>query len=98
MTVNSAVSKRLPNDARADVCQDLLLAILEGDLNVCDLIPAVQPAIRRRQDMFSVFRTVSLDAPVGFDDAGRPVTLMETIPENYEPIIAKTLRSAPSMT
>ena len=51
MSVNAVVPKRIPNDARADICQDLLLAILDGDLKLEDLIRAVKQAVQKRLEM-----------------------------------------------
>jgi len=93
MSVNAVVPKRIPNDARADICQELLLAILDGDLKLEDLIKAVKPAVQKRLEMFSRFKT-SLDQPIfGTDDGeGKPLTLLETIPHDYEPIYFKYMR------
>jgi hypothetical protein len=87
--VNSAVPDRIPDEARADICQALLLSILEGDLKVENLSSAVRPAINKRYVMFSTLKTLSLDARIGHDEGGNAITLLDTIPSDYEPILAK---------
>lgn len=96
--VNAAVSRRLPDDARADVCQDLILSILEGDLSVGDLTPAVKKQIARRQADYSRLSVLSLDAIVGKDDAGRPITYLDKLSTDHDPVPLKYMRAAPGMT
>ena len=72
LAVNAIVPRGLPGDLRADVCQDMLLAILEGNLSPDDLetaMPNYLKAARKRYQM--PWGTVSLDAPL-WDD-GRPL-------------------------
>lgn len=79
LAVNAVVPQGLPGDLRSDVCQDMLLAILEGELSVAQIKDALlhyMKAARKRYYMPWGIR--SLDDPL-WDD-GR--TLGETLSEN----------------
>lgn len=75
MLVNEIVSKTLPPQVRADVCQDLAVAILSGDIRPQDAYDWVNRYVR---DVFKLHPTkwgasgplVSLDQPVFGADAG----------------------------
>lgn len=89
MCVNAAVSKRLPDDARADICQDLLLSILEGDVKLNDLTAAAQSATYRRNAMFSIYKNLSLDAPAHVELDGTVLTFIDIIPADYDPMLVR---------
>lgn len=74
--VNAAVSRYLPPDRRADICQDLLVAILCGDLDESVLEDSAKEFTRRvlRQHP-TVFGDLSLDAPIGDTD----LTIMDRL-------------------
>ncbi len=79
LAVNAVVPQGLPGDLRNDVCQDMLLAIIEGDLSMDDVkteMGAYLKAARKRYSM--PWGTVNIDAPL-WDD-GR--SLSEVISEN----------------
>ncbi len=98
MSVNAAVSKYLPDDTRADICQQIILWILEGDMTLADLLPAAAKETKRRMNLFSHFTVASLNTTVGHDEDGSALTLVDMIPDDYEPIISKKIRRAPGMT
>lgn len=71
LAVNALVERSYPEHMRADVCQDIMLAILEGDTTLEALkasgVRQFLTAWRKRQS--DPWGTVSLDAP-RFDDGG----------------------------
>lgn len=63
--VNAVVPRLFPNHMRADICQDLLLAILEGEATIQTLKDGSAKAIRKYYKLHpGKFGPVSLDAPV----------------------------------
>jgi hypothetical protein len=87
--VDALVAKYLVDDIRADICQDLILHILEGNLEPSDLTEGiVNYASRKRINMFNERTTYRLDTLVGWDgDDG--IKLLDIIPDDYDPILAK---------
>lgn len=47
LAVNAAVPKTLPEQVRADVCQDLIVGVLSGDITESELKPHIQAYIRK---------------------------------------------------
>lgn len=76
--VDALIPKGLPNQLREDVCQDVVLAVLTGEV---DLDALREPGAPWLKDIFKRYRTkygtVSLDAPPPWDKNGR--TLLETL-------------------
>lgn len=76
--VNAAVPKYLDPDLRADICQDLIVGILCGDLDEDTLALPAKEMTRRVQKMFAdKYGPMSLDQLV--DDRG--TTMMATLTE-----------------
>jgi hypothetical protein len=65
--VEAAVPASLSPQARADVISDLVLAVLEGELEIGAIASAVKEYTKRHWRMFGTFGTVSLDAKLGPD-------------------------------
>lgn len=79
LAVNAVVPHGLPGDLRNDVCQDMVLAILEGDLSPDDIAAEMPKYLKGARKRYSMpWGTVNIDAPL-WDD-GRP--LAEVISEN----------------
>ncbi len=76
--VDLLIPSQLPRQLREDVCQDAVLAVLEGEITVDDL---KEPGASWLKNIFRRYRvkygTVSLDAPPPWDPSGR--TLAETL-------------------
>lgn len=83
LLVNEAVPKELPEMNREDICQDLLVALLEHQIEVCDLKSAVPEFIKREIKQFPTkYRPyLSLDAKPPWGDEDSP-TLAEIISED----------------
>lgn len=68
LAVNALVPRGLDPHFRADVCQDIMLAVAEGDVSIGDLSDPrlVQQFVRacRRRNYESSGRALSLDAPM----------------------------------
>ena len=75
--VNSIVPKAIPEESRADICQDLILAVLEGKYSVDDIRDNPRKHIAAVRDHSPwKYEWVSLDAPL-YGDEG--LTLAETL-------------------
>jgi hypothetical protein len=61
---SAAVAPHLERHTRMDIISDLVLAVLEGEINVTDLEKAAKEFTKRHWKMFGTIGTVSLDAPV----------------------------------
>lgn len=79
LAVESIIPKTLPHEVRADVCQDMIVSILTGEITLDNLRD------RRGEYIKSIFKQMpsryghlSLDAPMIFGD-GKSRTLGETI-------------------
>lgn len=69
LAVHDAVPKRLPDHIRADVCQDLIVAVLSGDISQDDLRDSSSWYVGKviKQHPFK-YGHLSLDAILGEDD------------------------------
>lgn len=78
MAVNAVVSRRIPEENRADICQDLIMSILEGKFSVDDVRDNPKKYIDgvRRASPWK-YEWVSLDAPL-FGEGN--LTLAEVLP------------------
>lgn len=76
--VNNAVPKYLPSHLRADICQDLIVAILAGDIERSALRGSVKDYSRKVLKMHPLkYGDLSLDAPLPGSEGGR--TLHDTL-------------------
>lgn len=77
MAVNKAVPRGLPEELRADICQDLICAVLAGEIAVENIGGSVKEFIAAGRKLFTnKWQFLSLDAPMpGMDGK----TFMETI-------------------
>lgn len=68
--INDAVPREIPEDRRADICQELALAILIGDVETTKLATSWQQMFHKVYKMHpTVWAPLSLDAPIpGTDD------------------------------
>lgn len=75
--VNKAVPRGLPEEIRADICQDLICAILAGEMTEADLQGNVRDFVKTGRKMFAdKWAFVNLDAEVpGFDG----ITYMDSL-------------------
>ena len=70
--VNNAVPKGLPEQIRADICQDIIVAILSGELSESELDSGgdIRPFITAGRKLFAdKWKHVSLDAPMFGDSS-----------------------------
>lgn len=69
LQVNEAVPKYLPYQIRADVCQELLLAILNNEITETDILTClpkyVSRVLNQQQDRW---KEIPIDAPIHFQD------------------------------
>jgi len=74
LLVNNAVSKQLPPEIRSDICQDILVALLAGDIGIDDLQKAVKDYTKRFWKEFGrKFGALSLDQPLPGGDSDTPL-------------------------
>lgn len=68
--VSEAVPHNIPHDRRADICQELVLALLIGDIEIADLPTAVWKMFHKVYAFHpTTYGPISLDAPIrGTDD------------------------------
>lgn len=68
--VSAAVPHNIPHDRRADICQELVLALLTGDIEISDLPTAVWKMFHKVYKLHpTIHGPISLDAPIpGTDD------------------------------
>jgi hypothetical protein len=65
LKVNAAVPRGLPEEFRADICQDIILAILTGEMKESELANGVRHFVKVGQKMFGDrWSTLQLDAPI----------------------------------
>jgi hypothetical protein len=63
--VARAIPLAIPPEIRADICQELLLSVLEGELSLADLKKGVAAAVTKYNRMFpGKFGPISIDAPI----------------------------------
>lgn len=80
LVVNEAVSKGLPESVRPDVCQDILVALLEHQIEIADLSLAVPEFIKRHYKLFPTkYGPRSLERPLSKD--GNDFNLLDTLHE-----------------
>lgn len=86
MRVSAAVPKTMPEQVRADVCQDLILGVLAGDFTEADLTAQVSRYIRQHYKTveFNRFRDFSFDQPVPGTDGLRWDEVVAAPPEYEE--------------
>ena len=83
LAVNAVVPQGLPGDLRSDVCQDMLMAVLEGELLAGDLRAKVPEYLKRARRRYAMpWGTVNIDEPLYAD--GRPLSEMLSINPLYE--------------
>jgi len=75
--VSDAVSKTIPDHDRGDICQDLIVMILEKEIDVSDLVKVIEPVRKRHNAMFAQ-HVMSIDMPVA-DGIALSEGLSETI-------------------
>lgn len=69
LTVHQAVPHGLPMELRADICQDIVIAILNGELKETDIQVNLKNFIKKGYKNFgSNYGNISLDAPLSDDD------------------------------
>lgn len=69
VAINSAVPRGLPDHIRADVCQDICVAILAGEMTIDDLKEEMRGYIRKVTKMHPLkYGDVSWDAVISGDD------------------------------
>lgn len=79
LAVNKAVPRGIPESIRADLCQEMLLALLDDRLATKDLSRSVPIFLRQwRRDYQAPYGTISLDSAPAWNDQAR--SLHETIP------------------
>jgi hypothetical protein len=75
--VNKAVPRALPDFAREEICQDLLLQLLEGTLKREDLRDGTKETLKKYNREFpDKYGPLSLDAPIHGTDG---LTIMDTL-------------------
>lgn len=78
--VNSLVPKYLPEALRADVCQEMILAVLSGEVEASNLSGYVRQYIKEQGQFLPQYRReAALDAPMYFNGAGTSYTLLDVI-------------------
>ena len=72
MLVNNAAPKHVPEQMRADLCQDMIVAILSGEMDKTELEGSVKEYTKKIYQMFPTrYGPLSLDHPPPWDDTGR---------------------------
>lgn len=84
--VNKAVPKGLPEEIRADICQDIICAILMGEMKEDDLQGGVKHFIAQGRKMFvNKWDFVGLDAPInGFEGQTYADVISGPLSDEYE--------------
>lgn len=63
--INEAVPRNIPEDRRADICQELAISVLIGDLDVADLAKSWGGAFKKVYKQHpTTWAPLSLDAPI----------------------------------
>jgi transposase-like protein len=77
--ISAAVPQEIPHDRRADICQELAVSILTGDIETSDLPVAFNKAFHKVYKLHpTMWGPLSLDAPMpGTDDLFRIDTISE---------------------
>lgn len=74
--IRNSLPGHLDRLTKDDVAADMMLAVLEGQLQVADLKTRAPEYVRKHRKMFGTFGVVSLDAPLRAD---RSVTLLDRL-------------------
>lgn len=81
--VNNAVPKSVPEQLRADICQDLIVAVLSGEMDRSELEDQASVYIKKVMKMFPMkYGPLSLDAPMPGAEIGDRRTLGQMIDAN----------------
>lgn len=76
--INDAVPRNIPEDRRADICQELAIAVLIGDVDTANLSASWEPMFHKVYKMHPTkWAPLSLDAPMGDTD----LRLLDTLSE-----------------
>lgn len=91
MVVNAAVPKGWPEHVRADVCQDIIVAILSGEISRDQVHDHVKKFINRHFQSNPMYWEggrvrMSMDAPIGDPDGD--MTLHDVLSDGYEPCLS----------
>lgn len=69
VAVHNVVPQGLPKQHREDICQDIIVAILEGKLNLENLKDEVPAFIKQAYKQFPTkYGPLSIDRPISYDD------------------------------
>lgn len=83
LAVNNVVPRSLPEQIRSEVCQDLLVAILSGELDAADLGKKASVYLKKAFRMFPTrYGAISLNEPapwLGGTDKNRDMPLIEML-------------------
>jgi hypothetical protein len=80
--VNAVLPSSLPDQVRSDVAQDMMLAVLAGEIRENDLAKSVRRYIKKHHQAYdNRFNTVSLDQPMPGTETRR---WAETIPSDHD--------------
>lgn len=92
--VNEAVSREIPDAIRSDICQEIVVSVLMGEVTQKEIKSAVKSHMRRHFKMFPTkgYQVVSLDAPIRSNGYGSKETaLIDMIDaDSYHEKIATT--------
>lgn len=81
--INAAVPKNLPEQIRADLCQDLAVAVLCGEVAESDLQGEVPLYLKKAMKLFPTkYGPLSLDAPAPWAESGDMRTVGQMIDSN----------------
>lgn len=74
LAVNKCVPRGLPEALREDVCQEIILGVLDGTIALETIAQTLPSVLRRvRKDNSAPFGTLSFDAAPVWNDDGRPL-------------------------
>lgn len=61
--VSDAVSKIIPDQDRCDICQDLIVMVLEKEIDISELVKVIEP-VRKRHNAIFMQHNMSIDMPM----------------------------------
>lgn len=78
-TVNEAVPRTLADGIRADVCQEIMVSVLTGEITETEIVSAVRSHLKKHFKQFPVktYGVLSLDAPLRSDSDLRLVDALD---------------------